>query len=429
MSEKSTSTRPRQLTMASWFVIVGSVFLLLSVFDTLAGLNSVAMREEIDGLLASPTGKGLGLSVDEARIAMRVGLSIAAVCAAIAAVAGVFVLQRHHGARLALSIVAVPILLTAPLTGGLLGALVAAATLMLWSGQGRDWFAGRKVREPSVRGNRSTGRVDKPREQAPPSQNREYPSSAPKSDPSGEPVPTVAPLSTTRPSVEPQPTSGFGERPTAGVDLHPTWVPPGTDPLLSHQVDRSVVPVTVKIACVLTWVFSGVVAMLYAAMLVLLLAAPDRLVDMVVATPEWGRSNLDADLLLPVLWIGVLMFLGWTLGACVLAWFAWRRHGWARWLLAISAAATIVAGLFAFPVGLLHQLAAALTIAGLFSARARAWYDAPSSGQGPPPGQGEWDPRAQEQWAGTDVPANPTPTYPEGQSPEGQQTGGKPPVW
>ena len=51
---------------------------------------------------------------------MRVGLMVAAACAAAAAVLGVYALQRHRAARVALSVLAVPILLTAPLTGGLM---------------------------------------------------------------------------------------------------------------------------------------------------------------------------------------------------------------------------------------------------------------------------------------------------------------------
>jgi hypothetical protein len=58
----------------------------------------------------------------------------------------------------------------------------------------------------------------------------------------------------------------------------------------------------------------------------------------------------------------------------VLALFTWRRHNWARYLLAGSAGAALVAALFAFPVGFLHQLACALTIVGLFSARSREWF-------------------------------------------------------
>ena len=79
---------------------------------------------------------------------------VTGLCAAASAVLGFFVLQRHRGARIALSIIVVPILLanlvTAPLTGGLLGALIAAATVIMWTGPARDWFAGRPVRQPPV---------------------------------------------------------------------------------------------------------------------------------------------------------------------------------------------------------------------------------------------------------------------------------------
>src|ERR1700712_1306687 len=143
MSDTDRSARPRQLTAAGGFVIGGSIFLVLSVFDTLTKLHSVQMHDQIQKALSSPTGSSLGFSVGQALTLMRVGVVIAPACAAAAAVLGVYVLQRNRAARVALTVLAVPILLTSPLTGGLVGALVAAATLMLWSGPARDWFAGR----------------------------------------------------------------------------------------------------------------------------------------------------------------------------------------------------------------------------------------------------------------------------------------------
>ncbi len=113
--------------MAAGFVIGGSVFLLLTVFDSLTNLNSVDMRDEITRMLNSPTGEGLGITMSQALTSMRVGLMVAGACAAAAAVLGIYVLKPNRGARLALSILAVPILLTAPLTGGITGALVVAA--------------------------------------------------------------------------------------------------------------------------------------------------------------------------------------------------------------------------------------------------------------------------------------------------------------
>ena len=47
--------------------------------------------------------------------------------------------------------------------------------------------------------------------------------------------------------------------------------------------------------------------------------------------------------------------------------FTWRRHDWARWLLAFSAGFAFLLALAAFPVGMIHQLACALTIGGLFN--------------------------------------------------------------
>ena len=451
-------------------MIGGSVFLMLTVFDTLTTLNSVDMRDEIAKMLSSPTGEGLGITMSQALASMRVGLMVAGACAAATAVLGVYVLQPNRGARLALSILAVPILLTAPLTGGITGALVVVAILMLWTGPARDWFAGRPIREPGP------GRPDKsanagpwettmPRDRdrlhQPDETQGEHeaaqgaPGDAPTDGdaPEARPTPPASQLSTSNSSTQPGATSGFGTRPAAEADPSPAAWPPSTTPpsttpgtmtpgamtpgpmapgqVATRSADPSAVPVPVKIACVLTWVFSGLVALTYAGVLVALIAAQDQIVEFVVDSPEWKQANLPQDLLVPALWLAVLMFLGWALGACVLAWFTWRRHNWARWLLATSAAAAFVVGLLAFPAGILHQLAAALTIVGLFLSTSGAWFEqgtqntwqGPASGppQDPPPG------------SPPGPPADPTDSQSPGsrppETPRDHSTGGKPPVW
>ena len=90
-------------------------------------------------------------------------------------------------------------------------------------------------------------------------------------------------------------------------------------------------------------------------------------------------------MLVPMLWVGVLLFLAWSLGAIVLAWFAWRRHNWARYLLAASAVVTLLVGVVAFPVGIPHQIACALAAGGLFAPRSRAWYAGQQAPAPPPP--------------------------------------------
>lgn len=440
MSDTDRSARPRQLTMAGGFVVGGSIFLVLSVFDTITSLHSVEMREEVTKVLASPTGSGLGLSVSEALSVMRVGLMVAGACAAAAAVLGVYVFQRNRAARLALSILAVPILLTAPLTGGLVGALVAAATLMLWSGPARDWFAGRPVRQPVAASRQSgsgpgssSGPAPWETTMPPPvarnhghEQDPVPPSAdAPVDDAPADAVnPPASSLSTAAHSSQPGAMSGYGERtPDLVMGQEPAWLPaPYTD-----MVRGLGPPLTVKIACVLTWVFSGVVALLYIATLAALVVAPDRIVDFVVKIPEWKDANLDRSMVLPVLWAGCLMFLAWSLGACVLAFFTWRRHNWARWLLVASSAAALVAALFTFPVGILHQLAAALAIGGLVGTAARSWFAGKSRPPGPPySGAPGWPP------APGQYPSNPPPPGNDQGHDQGHgqpPPGGKPPVW
>ena len=159
-----------------------------------------------------------------------------------------------------------------------------------------------------------------------------------------------------------------------------------TQPWAATATAAGPVPVPVKVACFLTWVFSGAVALMYAVLLVVLIVARGQLVDLVKKSPAWEQGNLQQDMLLPVLWVGCLMFLGWALGACVLAVFTWRRHNWARYLLVASAGAALVASTFAFPIGIAHQIACAVTIGALFNGRSRAWFAAPAGGPPPPPG-------------------------------------------
>jgi hypothetical protein len=419
------SARPRQLTLAGWFVVVGSVMLVITVYSSIASLNSVETRDRVTDWLSTPTGQDLGLSVSDALSGLRVALMVTGLCAAASAVLGFFALQRHRGARIALSVIVVPILLanlvTAPLTGGLLGALIAAATVIMWTGPARDWFAGRPVRQPPE---------PQPREE------RRPPS--PTMPPAQPPVaPPPVDLSTQRPSDAPAATSGFGERPAQQTATLPPqhWAPPTGPPVTYQQPAVTfAVPTAVKVACVCTWVFSGLVALVYVALLFVLVVARNDIVDYVTGLPEWQQSSISSDMLLPVLWLGSLLFLAWSVGALVLAWFTWRRHNWARYLLVVSAGVSLLASAFAFPVSLLHIAACIATIACLFTARSRAWFAMPTHGywppQGPPPGPLQGPPQGAPQGPPPGQsygPPPPPPAPPASGPPPDRQ--GKPPVW
>ncbi len=426
MSDSGAAPRPRQLTVAGGFVVAGSLFLLLSIFDSLAALDSVDTRAEVEQMLDSASGQGLGLTVAQALTGMRIGLQVAAVCAAAALVLGVFVLRRHNGARLALSVVAVPILLTSPLSGGLLGIAVAVATATLWSGPARDWFAGRPVREAAPLFRRGEERkddssrrdTDRPAPSGPTPQAPESPVSAP----------VVGPLSTGQPSQRPPESSGFGAAP---VQQPGVW--PGQPaqqqvavaaPAYAPFASKPPVPGQVRIACLLTWGFSGLVALMYVGVLAFLVIDQDQLVRLLTESEAWAQAGLDESLLVPVLWIGCLLFLGWALGAMALAWLTWRRHNWARYLLVTSAVVAAIAATFAFPIGLVHQIVCVAVVVLLVGSPARAWFALPE-GSAPyfPPGPP------------TSPPVGPTPPEqaPEQAPPAGPAAGSrdddKPPVW
>ncbi len=71
--------------VAAGVVIGGSVFLVAAVFDSLANLQSVDTREQMQHVITSSAGRDLGVTLDQAISAMRAALGVTAVCAAVAA--------------------------------------------------------------------------------------------------------------------------------------------------------------------------------------------------------------------------------------------------------------------------------------------------------------------------------------------------------
>ena len=141
MTEKTSLERPRQVTTASLLVIFGSVLLVFTLLDTLGNLRSTDMRQSVEEFLAEPPGDGLGITVEQVLDFLHVLGLVAGALAATAFVLGVFVLQRHRGARTALTVVTVLLVMTMPVAG-VMPVLLAIAIGMLWSRPARDWFNG-----------------------------------------------------------------------------------------------------------------------------------------------------------------------------------------------------------------------------------------------------------------------------------------------
>src|SRR3954452_23458586 len=127
MSSTAPGPRPREVTIGGWTVAAASAVLVVAGFDRMARLHSVDTRDALTSALTSGWGKGLGVSVDDALALIRASLFVAGTAAAIAGILGIFVLQRHGRASIALTVVAVPVVLTAPVVGGLLGIIIGVS--------------------------------------------------------------------------------------------------------------------------------------------------------------------------------------------------------------------------------------------------------------------------------------------------------------
>lgn len=250
--------RPRQVTMAGWMIIGGSLLVVVTVFERMAGVNDLETREAIEAFLSRPPGDGLGLDVPAVQSLIRVFSMVAGACAAAAAILGFHVLRRHRGARLALTVLAVPLFLSGLVAGGFLSSLVAASAVMLWLEPARDWFAGRAPRarpEPERR-------EPPQREQLPPT------------------LPPTPPAAS-----GPRPHQGFGTPESAPAPSPgdpspaPAYPPYGQAYAPPAYAAPPARPSAVVTAAVLTWVFAGITALLLGAAALLMLTSPELMFD------------------------------------------------------------------------------------------------------------------------------------------------------
>ena len=338
MSEPSPNARPRQVTLAGWLTMIGSVFVVLLVFDRVSGLHTIETRESVERFLAEPPGSDLGVGVDGVLSIMRTLALVAGGCATAAAILGWHVLKRSRSARLGLTILAVPLFVTGMVTGGFVSSLVAASAVMLWLQPARDWFDG-ITRQP-----------------APAPAPAPAPVSTPVSAPSAARVPSPA-----QPAVAVPPAA----RPSAV-----TW------------------------ACLLTWARSGLTAQGAIASGGLLARQPDVLLDEVhQQNPELDAQGVSDDLLIGVTFTMLAGFVAWAVAAAVVALFVLRGQEWARITLVVSASTAGAVFLIGTVVGAfllaLTLATCAMAVVLLVRPEVRAWFAsrrASGPGQQPPVG-------------------------------------------
>ena len=187
----------------------------------------------------------------------------------------------------------------------------------------------------------------------------------------------------------PPPTHGWGRpvsaepwpSPYAGPQSRPAPVPPGRA--------SGGVPSQVRLACVLTWVFSLVTAALYLVVGTALLVDRAAMLDLLRDNPTVRDTRLSEDQLVTAI-VGVsAVIVVWCLAACLLALLAWRRHTWAWILLVVSVGFAAIVEIIALPFSVLHLAAAGVALRMLLAGPARAWFrndEVPPSGWAPPTG-------------------------------------------
>jgi hypothetical protein len=413
--------------------VLGSAFLLLTLFDLMSQMRSIEMREGIEEFLSTPPGDGLGLTVESTIEILRVLTLVAGAASAAALVLAIYVLQRNKAARLGFTIAAVPIALTAPLSGGFLAVVVVFSASMLWTKPARDWFAGRSPAQSGARqarANMSSG----------PSEDRPAVHKSGQGDDTSPSYPANNPDASRTPGQEwprmpdpnnpserpgPPPTQGFGsptppsqqggqdspqyppqypqsaQPPQQGSGSYPqqdqggpypqghSWPPPayGQQPQQysggqdwgqqwGPQRDPDKRPTTVTTAAVLTWIFAGLTAALYLLLVLLLIVDADQLLTALEQEPALAEMNIDRDTVVAALWVVSAVLIFWCFAAAVLAFFALRRANWARYTLVVSAVFSAIFSLLAIAslVSVLPLIASIAVIVLLFTGGANQWY-------------------------------------------------------
>lgn len=332
MSE-SKLARPSQVTVAGWLVILGSLATLASAYERIANLHSIDTRESVRRMLDEPPLSGSGIDLGTVLDVLHALSLVAGACAVVAAILGWHVMRRDRRARVGLTIVAVPLLLTGLADQGFSSTIAAIAVVLLWVPRSRDWFDG----------------VQRSSTPAP-----------------GAPPPPPSPPATLR---TPPPTSAATQQSQAGRPVG-TIAPP-------QQHVPAGRPAQVVWAAVLTWVFSALATALMVASGLLVSNDPGLMLKQAIdRDPTLAGQGITEHFLVATMWVMAGIVIACCVAASVAAALLWRRVATARIVLLVFVIAAVVATLLMtlaaaqFVVGLAGSVA---TLALLLRPEVKAW--------------------------------------------------------
>ncbi|WP_151084183.1 hypothetical protein [Nocardioides cynanchi] len=364
MSQPSTTpVRPSQVTVASWMIMIGSVFVVLMVWDRIAGLHSLESRQALQSVLDNPGVKGSGLQVDDLMLVVRILGMVAAGCATAMVVLGYQAMHRSRVARLVMSILAVPLFVGGLAIGGFVSSGVAAAVATLWLGPARAWFDGR---DPAADRPRPL-----PRQVADPGR-----------PPGGHPSAFGSPTAPTSPTAAAAP-------PSTPASASEIWAPPRTSVYdargaagfgaapAPRELEGSR-PSTVLWACVITWIFAGLTALTLVVSVSFLAANSTAvLAKMHDQNPALAEQGLSDHAILVICYVFCGLCILWCLVAAGCATLVFRRVRWSWLALVVSTsgvAALCLLGVVGSVITLVPLAAAGVTLALLVRPESRRWF-------------------------------------------------------
>lgn len=340
MTDSKVPARPPQVTMAGWVTVVGSAFMVINVFTVVGNLRSLDTRESVQDSISREPLKGTGIDLEQALSLMHVTALVAGACAAAAAILGWFVLRRNHQARVALSVVAVPLFFSGLVAGGFVSSLVAVSVVMLWGRPSRDWFNGITPQPPERRP------VQPPTPQGP----RSFEGFGTKQTGSR--------------------TSGASEQDRSQllVEQPPTEQRPAFVTARPREVVQ---------ACAFTWAMSGVVVLGMITVVIGFALSPDLVKEVYNSDSRFAEADIDMGALRAASIMVAALIALWAVAAMVVTWFAFRGHNWARITLIVSgavAAAVSLATVISSPPMLVLTAVTLFTVFLLTRRPAVEWY-------------------------------------------------------
>lgn len=357
--QQAKPARPPQVTVACAIVMVGSIFVVLLVWDRIAGLHTLETQQALQTFLNRSDLKQAGIGLAALGTIVKVVSMASAACAVAMVVLGWQVAQRSHSARLALTILAVPLFLTGLVGDGFVSSAaatfwcsgVAAAVLTLWLGPTRVWFgdagvaprdAASALARPPVLGSRP-------------------------------PTPT---LPAEPPAAGPPPAAPWVAPPPTGPGSAPGWTLP---PVSTYDARRGVGarPRALLAGCLITWVCTALATIGLVLSITMLAGDSDSMLDqMYRQNPDLADQGVGRHTMLVLLIVISVVVLIATIAAGVFAVLLFLGRSWAWYALIVASSAAAILFLVAAvgsAVALVPLAAAVATIACLVRPEVRAW--------------------------------------------------------